>query len=472
MSEIKKIAENIYEIKAQGEMKVPVIVYASDKLLKDIEKDNCLEQMKNVAFLPGIQKHSLVMPDAHLGYGFSIGGVAAFDIDSGIISPGGVGFDINCSVRMLKTNIKKKDLESKTKIISKELFKSIPTGVGKGCKVKLDNEEIREVMINGAKWAVERGYGIKEDYENTEEEGCMKEANPDNVSKTAVSRGINQLGSLGSGNHFLEVQYIEKIFDKNIAEVFGLEENQVCIMIHCGSRGLGHQVASDYIKLMEEEYGFKHLKDRQLINAPIKSELGKKYYSAMSCAANFAFCNKQILTHFVRETMKKQFPNFKADVVYDVCHNIAKFEDHLIDGKIKKVCVHRKGATRSFGPGRKEIPEKYKNVGQPVILPGSMGTASYVLVGTKKAEELSFGSTAHGAGRIMSRHNAMKNLTGEKIKKEMEERHIEVSAGSWKSLVEEASEAYKDIDEVAKVSSDLGLGKLVAKLRPLVVIKG
>lgn len=378
----------------------------------------------------------------------------------------------NCSVRLLKTNLKKSDIQEKSKLISKELYKAIPSGVGKGTKMKITKEELKEIMIKGAKWAVEKGYGKKQDYENTEESGCMSGADIKNVSDAAISRGINQLGSIGAGNHFLEIQYVNEIFDKKTAEAFGLEKDQAVIMIHCGSRGFGHQIASDYIQLMEKQYGFENLPDRQLIYAPINSELGKKYYSAMCAAANFAFCNKQILTHLTREAMKTLFPNFEAEVLYDVCHNIAKFEDHNINGKIKQVCVHRKGATRSYGPGKIELPKIYQKTGQPIIIPGSMGTSSYVLVGTKKAEELSFASTAHGAGRLMSRHEAIRTLKSENVKKDLEDKNIALTAGSWKSIVEEASQVYKNVDDVVKVSHDLGIGNMVAKLKPMVVIKG
>lgn len=378
----------------------------------------------------------------------------------------------NCSVRLLKTNLTKKDLEGKEEKLSKLLYNAVPSGVGKGTKIKISKEDMKEILKKGAKWAVEKNYGKKEDCNHTEENGCMEEADPEMVSDTAISRGINQLGSLGAGNHFLEVQYADKIFDKKTAEIFGIKENQVCIMIHCGSRGLGHQVASDYIKLMEEEYGSQNLPDRQLICAPINSDLGKKYYKAMCAAANFAFCNKQIITHLVRNSLSEVFENFKADVVYDVCHNIAKFEEHEVNKKKIKVCVHRKGATRSFGPGKKEIPLDYRKTGQPIIIPGSMGTSSYVLVGTEKAEKLSFSSTAHGAGRMMSRNEAMKKFKSEDVKKKLEENKISIRAGSWKSLVEESPDVYKDIDEVVNVSDALGLGKIVAQLKPMVVIKG
>jgi tRNA-splicing ligase RtcB len=415
----------------------------------------------------------VVCPDAHEGYGFPIGGVAAFDIDKGIISPGGVGYDINCSVRLLRTNLKKEDIEKKGfKEILHSLFRTIPTGIGNKGKLRLDRKELDKVLIGGTQWAVEKGYGIKEDYEHTEDKGKLPNANPQDVSERAKSRGMPQLGSLGAGNHFLEIDVIDEIFDEQIAKTFGLKKGMITIMIHCGSRGLGHQVASDYIKKMEEEYGFKNLPDRELINAPIKSKLGKEYLSAMACAANFAFANKQLITHFIREDLKHYFPDVKIEVVYDVCHNIAKFEKHTIDGKEREVLIMRKGATRSFGPGRKEIPEDYRKVGQPVLIPGSMGTASYVLVGTKKAEELTFGSTAHGAGRVKSRTASMKFQSGESVQKNLEKKGILVESGSVRGLAEEAPESYKNIDEVVKASHEAGIGNLVVKLKPLLVVKG
>jgi len=472
MPEIKKVSENIYQIEKTGKMKVPVVIYASEKLLADIKKDKCLEQMQNVAGLPGIVKHSIVLPDAHQGYGFSIGGVAGFDVDEGIISPGGVGYDISCSVRLLRTNLTAKDLKGKEKILSNSLFRTIPSGVGKGGKVEVGKEELKEILKKGAGWAVEKDYGSQKDIEHLEENGCMEDADVNCVSERAISRGLRQVGSLGAGNHFMEIQVVDEIFDEEVAKVFGLEKDQVTIMLHCGSRGLGHQVASDYIKLMGDEYGYESFPDRELINAPVKSELGKKYYGAMCAAANFSFCNKQVISHYVKEGIKYYFPKFKAEVVYEVCHNIAKFEEHVVDGKNKMLCIHRKGATRSLGPGNKLLPSAYKKVGQPVIIPGSMGTASYVLVGTKKAEEISFSSTAHGAGRVMSRHEAHRRFKSEDVRKELEDRNIAVVAGSKKSFVEESFDVYKNVDEVVRVSDEVGIGKLVARLRPVVVIKG
>ncbi len=459
MVELKKISDYIYEIPKIGKMNVPGKVFASEKLIKNIKEDKTLEQVQNVAMLPGILKASIAMPDAHQGYGFPIGGVAAFDLDKGIISPGGVGYDINCSVRLLSTNLKISDIEKKhKKEILHSLFRTIPSGVGRGSRLNLKNQELNQVLINGAQWAVSQDYGIKDDYLRTEDNGKLGPANPDDVSKRAKQRGIGQLGSLGAGNHFLELQQVEQIYDENIAKEFGLEKGMITIMVHCGSRGLGHQVASDYIRLMEQEYSWPE-QDRELVNAPIKSELGKKYFSAMNCAANFAFANKQLITHWIREDLKHYFPNTKINVVYDVCHNIAKIEKHIIDGKEKEILVMRKGATRSFE-------------GKPVLIPGSMGTASYVLVGTKKAKEISFGSTAHGAGRLKSRTKARKTINAEDVRKELANKNIELEAGSYKGIVEEAPSVYKDIDEVVKVSDKTGIGKLVAKLVPIAVIKG
>ncbi len=470
--QLKKLSDVEWEIPKTGKMLVPGKIFASEKLMQDIKQDKTLQQVQNVAMLPGILKASLCMPDAHQGYGFPIGGVAVFNIEKGIISPGGVGYDINCSVRLLKTNLTLKDIEKKDKKeILHSLFRTIPSGVGRGSKLNLTQSELNQVLKEGAQWAVKKGYGIREDYEHTEDQGKLEPANPDDVSQRAKSRGIGQLGSLGAGNHFLELQIVEKIFNPEAADVFELKEGQITIMVHCGSRGLGHQVASDYIREMENKYKWPE-QDRELVNAPINSPLGKKYLSAMNCAANFAFANKQLITHWIRENLKHYFPDIKIGVVYDVCHNIAKFEEHEIDGKSQKVLIMRKGATRSFGPGRKELPEYYQKTGQPVLIPGSMGTASYVLVGTKKAEEVSFASTAHGAGRVESRTQARKQLRAEDIKNELEKKGIAIESGSYKGITEEAPEVYKDIDEVVRVSHEAGIGNLVARLKPIAVMKG
>ena len=465
---LKKISQNIYEIPREGKMNVPARVFASEKLLEKIKQDKTLEQVQNMACLPKVEKYSIALPDAHQGYGACIGGIIATDAKKGIVSPGLVGFDINCGVRLLRTNLKKKDILKKQKEVVEALYRKIPSGVGRGSKFNMTREELKRIMKGGAKYIVEKGYGEKQDYLHMEEEGCLQSANPEKVSDRAMKRGIGQLGTIGAGNHFLEVQFVDEVFDGKIAKAFGLKKNQVVIMIHCGSRGLGHQVASDYIKSMEDEYGIENLPDRELINAPIKSELGKNYLGAMAAAANFAFANRQMITHWIREEMKYLFPKSEVEVVYDICHNIAKFEKH---GE-KEFLVMRKGATRSFGKGRIEIPVTYRKIGQPIIIPGSMGTSSYVLVGTKKAEELTFASTAHGAGRVMSRHTATKTKTGEKVKEDLEKSGILVRSGSMKGLSEEMPEAYKDVDEVVKTSDDLGIGRIVAKLRPLVVVKG
>ena len=454
-------------------MHVPGKIFASDVLMESIQKDGkTLEQVKNVAQLQGIVGESIAMPDAHCGYGFPIGGVAAFDLEKGIISPGGVGFDINCGIRFLVSNLKKEDFLKKRKEILHELSRSIPTGVGRESEFSLDDKELNQVLEQGVAWAVEKGYATRDDMQKIEDNGCIKGADASKVSQRAKARGRSQLGSLGSGNHFLEIQEVEKIFDKEIAKAFTLESGQIVVMIHSGSRGLGHQVASDYIVAMEKEYGFTHLPDRQLAYAPISSPLGKDYRAAMAAAANFAFVNRQLMTYQLRKSFARFFSKTEIKTVYDIAHNITKFEEHEVDGKTCTLCVHRKGATRSFGPGRKEIPAAYRSIGCPIFIPGSMGTFSYVLVGTKKAEELSFGSTAHGAGRVLSRSYALKSITPAHVEAELKARDVVIKAGSRKGMVEEAPEAYKDVNEVARVSHELGIGQLVARLKPLAVMKG
>ncbi|MGB2844240.1 MAG: RtcB family protein [Candidatus Aminicenantaceae bacterium] len=472
--DLKKINDYTWEIPKSGDMKVSTIIYTSSKLLESVKRDRTLQQAKNVACLQGIQKTAYVMPDAHQGYGFPIGGVAAFDLDEGIISPGGVGYDINCGVRLLKTDYLEKDVHGRRTQLLAEIFKEVPAGVGKGGITRLSRNVLLEVCVRGAEWAVENGYGQRDDLKRTEENGRMREADPGFLSSRAVERGIPQLGTLGAGNHFLEIQKVSKIFDRDVARAFGIHsENQILVMIHCGSRGLGHQVASDYIRLMENKLGSRGLPDRELINAPVRSQLGQEYYKSMSAAVNYAFANRQMIAHWVRNVFSKVMGSSEGmDQVYDVCHNVAKIEKHRIYGELKEVCIHRKGATRSFGPGREEIPEIYRSVGQPIIIPGSMGTASYILAGTTEAEELSFGSTAHGAGRLMSRHEARRRFRGEKIKQDMESKGIELKSTSWKGVAEEASQAYKDVDEVVEVSHKVGIGKLVAKVVPIGVMKG
>jgi len=472
--EIKKIEEFVWEIPMQGQMRVPAVIYASSKLLESIKRDKTLFQAQNVACLPGIQKKAYVMPDGHQGYGFPIGGVAAFDGTEGIISPGGVGYDINCGVRLLKTDYFEQDIRKKCKELLDEIFREVPAGVGRKGKMRLNKSLLLDVCRRGAEWAVDNGYGTKEDLLKTEEYGRMKSANPEFLSSRALDRGAPQLGTLGSGNHFLEIQKVDKIFDPKVGQTFGIHsKNQILIMIHCGSRGLGHQVASDYIRLMEDKFGTKNLPDRELIHAPLLSDLGRKYYKSMSSAVNYAFVNRQMIAHWVRNVFRKVMGSSEGmDQVYDVCHNVAKFEHHRIEGEDRNVCVHRKGATRSFGPGREEIPEAYRSVGQPVIIPGSMGTASYILVGTSEAERKSFGSTAHGAGRMMSRHEALRKFRGERIQEEMEHQGIQLKATSWRGVAEEASGAYKNVDEVVDVSHLVGLGRLVARVVPVGVMKG
>ena len=457
-------------------------IFASEALIEEIKGDDSLDQVSNVARLPGIIGKSLAMPDIHRGYGFPIGGVAAFDLETGVISPGGVGYDINCSVRLLKTNLKKGDLIGREKELVHSLARCVPSGVGVRGAVKLDRKKLDEVLVGGAQWAVDAGYGLAEDWKHIEDGGKLAGAMPEAVSVKAKGRGMNQLGTLGAGNHFLDVLIVDEVFDDEVARVFGLELGQVVILIHCGSRGLGHQVASDYIKLMGDvarrddreqmidDRG--EVMDRELVNAPIKSELGKKYFGAMCAAANFAFANKQIISHFVRENLKHYFPSLKMEVVYDICHNIAKVESHFVDGKKKDVLVMRKGATRAFGPGREEICEDYRKVGQPVLLPGSMGTPSYVLVGTNEAMKKSWGSCAHGAGRVMSRSEAHRNLSFDEAKKNMEELGIFVEAGGKKGMIEEAPGSYKDVDEVVRVCNNVGLGRKVVRLSPKLVVIG
>ncbi len=473
IKDLKKVRENEWEIPKTGCMKVPCRVFASEELLGKMQQDRTLWQGKNVACLPGIYKYSIVLPDGHEGYGFPIGGVAALDYEKGGISPGGIGYDINCGVRLLKTNLKKEDIYPKVKPLLGAIVREVPAGLGSS-NITISIGELDKVLNNGAEWAVENGYGNKDDLMHCEEEGKMKTADSSLVSDTAKKRGHKQIATLGSGNHFLEIQYVDEIFDEEAAKAFGLKKGQVTVMIHCGSRGLGHQVCSDYLREMERTLPeiVAKLPDRELIYAPAKHPLAKRYLGAMSAAANYAWCNRHVIGHQTRYAFSKVFPKSKVETVYDVAHNICKIEDHKINGAVKKVFMHRKGATRAFGPGRKEVPPMYRKIGQPIIIPGSMGTASYLLVGTKKGEEVSFSSTAHGAGRVMSRHGALKQFKGDVVRRELESKKIYVKSASWKGVAEEAPGAYKDIEEVVKVSHDLGIGKRVVRLKPIGVIKG
>jgi tRNA-splicing ligase RtcB len=479
---INKISDWVWEIpKTEKEgMRVPARIFASDTLLESMDK-GVFEQITNVACLPGIQKYALCMPDGHWGYGFPIGGVAAFDTEDGIISPGGIGFDINCGMRLITTDLKADEVKPRLQSLINELYRAVPAGVGAKGDIKLSVSQLKDIMMRGAEWCIENGYGLPRDRERIEEGGHIPGADSSKVSEKAISRGINQLGTLGSGNHYLEIQLvtIENIFDEKIAKVMGIrEKDQIVIMVHCGSRGFGHQVATDYLRVFDKamkKYGIT-VRDRELACAPFKSPEGSDYYKAMLCAANSAFANRQIITHRIRESFSKVFDadarKLGIEIVYDVAHNIARVERYKIDGREKEVLVHRKGSTRSFGPGRRELPEIYRDVGQPVIVGGSMQTGSYLLVGTQKAMEETFGSTMHGAGRTMSRSAAKKKVRGDQLMKTMAKDGILVKAVSMSGLAEEAGIAYKDISEVVETMDVLGISKKVVKLKPIGNIKG
>ena len=460
-------------------MSVPGLIYASESMLNHIWEEQVFQQVANVAFLPGIVDHSLAMPDIHWGYGFPIGGVAATRVEDGVVSPGGVGFDINCGVRLLRTNLTKEEVKPKIERLVAELFVNIPSGLGSTGKIRVNEKELDEVMTKGSRWAVEKGYGEAEDIVVTEESGCMKGANPDKVSSKAKKRGIPQLGTLGSGNHFLEVEVVDEIYDRDAAKVMGIRDlGQVLILIHTGSRGFGHQICTDYVGLLGEavkRYGIT-LPDRQLACAPIQSVEGQDYLQAMACAANYAWTNRQCITHWVRESFIKVFGKSRRELgmeqIYDVTHNIAKIEEYPIDGKKHTLCIHRKGATRAFPAGHPDIPDIYKSIGQPVLIPGDMGRGSYILVGTETAMKESFGSTCHGAGRVQSRAAAKRSLRGADVAKALAARGIMVKAGSMGSLAEEASEAYKDVTEVVDVAHKAGISHKVARAIPKGVIKG
>ncbi|MEA1924887.1 MAG: RtcB family protein [Candidatus Altiarchaeota archaeon] len=472
--DFKQIKEGVWEHRS-SELNVPVRVYATEKVFRAME-EGVFRQASNVARLPGIEKAAMVMPDGHYGYGFPIGGVAAFSSETGVVSPGGVGYDINCGIRLLTTDLSESELRPRLRHLVDSLFNTVPSGVGSKSSLRLSINELDEVAVSGAGWAIDNGLGLKEDLKHMEEYGAIEGASPAKVSARAKSRGKNQLGTLGAGNHFLEVQAVDKIFDPQAARKFGIvEEGQVTVMIHCGSRGFGHQIASDYIKTMlpaASKYGIK-LPDKELACSPLESREARDYFGAMYSAVNYAFCNRQVIAHWVRQTFRKVFgQEIDMPLTYDVCHNIAKFEEHMLDGEKRNLCVHRKGATRAFPAGRKEIPEVYRTVGHPVLIPGDMGTASYVLVGTERGLDETFGSTCHGAGRVMSRRKAIKSFQGSKLERELESRGIFVKATHPKMLAEEAPKAYKDVDEVIKSVELSGISRAVARMKPVGVVKG
>ena len=460
-------------------MSVPGLIFASESMLDHIWEEQVFQQVAKVAFLPGIVDHSLAMPDVHWGYGFPIGGVAATRVADGVVSPGGVGFDINCGVRLLRTNLTRKEVKPKIEKLIDELYDNVPSGLGSTGKIKVTEKELDEVLIKGSRWAVEKGYGEAQDVKLTEESGCLKGANPVKVSGKAKKRGIPQLGTLGSGNHFLEVQAVDEIYDLRMAKAMGIGDlEQVLLLIHTGSRGFGHEVCTDYVRLLGEavrKYGIS-LPDRQLACAPINSPEGQDYLQAMACAANYAWANRQCITHWAREAFIKVFGKSRAEMgmeqIYDVAHNIAKIEEYPINGKKHTLCVHRKGATRAFPAGHPDVPDIYREIGQPVLIPGDMGRCSYILVGTEAAMKESFGSTCHGAGRVQSRAAAKRSLRGADVVKALASRGITVKAGSMGSLAEEASEAYKDVNEVVNVAHNAGISYKVARATPIGVIKG
>jgi tRNA-splicing ligase RtcB len=473
---VRKIAEYEWEVPVgfTPGMRVPGRFFLSESLRKSLEA-GAIQQLANIATMPGIVKYSLAMPDIHWGYGFPIGGVAAFDISTGVISPGGVGFDINCGVRLLATPLHAGDLKNRRELVER-LYEAVPTGVGSKAALRLSNRELEEMMVSGSKWAVEHGYGLPGDIARCEEQGAMKGADPGAVSQKARQRGFPQSGTLGSGNHFLEVQEVKEIYDPKTASLFGVTKGQVMVMIHCGSRGLGHQVCTDHLKTLEaatKKYGIV-LPDRQLACAPVASPEGKAYFGAMAAAANYAWANRQVITDLTRKVLAKLYgiSYDQMPLVYDVCHNVAKMEVHKVDGKEMQVCVHRKGATRAFGPGAPDLPAGLTEVGQPVIIPGSMGTPSFLLRGTAVAMEKTFGSTCHGAGRVTSRTQAKKAVRGKDIQDQLAREGIIVRAPSEASIAEEAPQVYKPSGEVVRVVDALGISRLVAKLVPLGVIKG
>lgn len=472
-----EISPGIFEFAAQGPMRVPVRLVAQPHMLASVMSDRTLNQARNVATLPGLLEASFVMPDAHEGYGFPIGGVAAFDAEEGVVSPGGIGYDVNCGVRLLRTHLSFDDVKPKLGALTDALFRNVPAGVGTLSKVRFTPKELEDFAVHGLNHAIEKGFGVEKDKAHCEENGVFRGADYSKVSDLAKKRGAPQLGTLGSGNHFLEIQRVENVFDAEKAKAFGLQQDQITIMIHSGSRGFGHQICDDSIRVMlraAEKYGIR-LPDQELCCAPLSSKEAQDYLGAMRCAGNYAFCNRQFMTHWVRETLtevfRKDWQDLGVDVVYDVCHNIAKFEKHEVQGEPREVCVHRKGATRAFWKGRFEIPSAYRDVGQPVIIPGSMNTSSYVLGGLPGASK-TFGSSCHGAGRRMSRHAAIQQFDSRKIEAEMKAKGQFIRATKPRLLSEEAGGAYKDVNDVVGAVQNAGISNIVAKMVPLGIVKG
>jgi tRNA-splicing ligase RtcB len=475
---LNQINDCVYEIPKSGQMRVPGRIYGDARVLLEMENDESLNQVINVAHLPGIVGYSLAMPDIHWGYGFPIGGVAAMDAEEGVVSPGGIGFDINCGVRLLRTDLSVEDIQKKLRPLIDGLFRAVPSGVGSKNRFRPSKQEFRRLLQQGAKWAVSQGYGTKEDLEHIEDDGCIAGADPDLVSDRAVERGLPQVGTLGSGNHFVEVDMIEEIYDQKAAAELGLKEKQVMVQVHTGSRGFGHQVCDDYIKVMMKALQKYHIEvpDPQLCCAPLSSPEGKNYCSAMACAANYAFVNRQMIKYCIEEAFLEVLSltpkELNMTLIYDIAHNIGKFEEHEVEGKKQKVFVHRKGATRAFGPGHPSIPKEYQNLGQPVLIPGDMGRYSFLLLGTNGAMKETFGSSCHGAGRVMSRHQALKHFRGKDLIKEIESQGIMVAVQSKQTLGEEMPIAYKDVKDVVDIIAKSGISRKVVKLKPLAVTKG
>jgi tRNA-splicing ligase RtcB len=479
-NDLHRVGEYLYEVPQtfRHDMRVPAHFYADDDILAKALEDRSLEQLVNTATLPGVVGQAMAMPDIHQGYGFPIGGVVATRLPHGVISPGGVGYDINCGVRLLATHIDAEELRPHMQNLADALYRYVPSGVGVKGQLHTNKAELDRILAEGSRWALREGYATRADVEHTEQGGQMSGADPAKVSNEAKKRGIDQVGTLGSGNHFAEIDVVTEILHPEAADAFGLRRGQAVVQIHCGSRGLGHQVATDYIQAFQaasRRYNFE-LPDRQLVCAPLDSPEGQAYLAAMNCAANYAWANRQVLTYRIREAFEEvlggKVPNWELSLVYDVAHNMAKIETHQMDGRAVQLCVHRKGATRAFGPGHPDVPGDYRSVGQPVLVPGSMGTASYVLVGAANAMEYTFGSCCHGAGRVMSRSDAKRQVRGETLRSELEHDGIVVRAGSLAGLAEEAPQAYKDVDRVVAVVEAAGLARIVARLEPLAVIKG